>query len=268
MKPAADSMESAAVAIILGRQVYFRDMPKADLKPRLSRDGKLEITERGWRLAILAGGSRSYRLSQLDDQAGRPRLAYPWQPPVRLRLRARASAISTPGTWGFGLWNDPYGFSFGPGEHFPRLPTLPQAAWFFAASPRCYLSFRDDKPAQGFYAQVFRSQGFRPRLLEAALALPFAPKTSRKLLSSVILEEAAAVGPDPCQWHSYGIEWDSRRCLFSVDEVGILETPLSPRGPLGSSSGPTTSTRPSIPVVGLVGVWRPISSNNGWRSRT
>jgi hypothetical protein len=49
----------------------------------------------------------------------------------------------------------------------------------------------------------------------------------------VILEDAAGVGPDPCEWHSYGIEWTVGRCSFSVDSQTVLETPLSPRGPLG-----------------------------------
>ncbi len=208
-------------------------MSKLDLKPRLSRDGRLEATQRGWRLSISAGGARSYRLSQLDDQAGRPRGAYPWHPPLTLKLRARVAAASAPGTWGFGLWNDPYGFSWGPGERFPRLPALPQAAWFFAASPRCYLSFRDDKPARGFYAQVFNSQGFRPQLLKAAISLPLSPKTSRRILRNLILEDGAPIRIDPCEWHSYVIEWNASQSRFFVDGGSVLATPISPRAPLG-----------------------------------
>ncbi len=184
-------------------------------------------------MSIPAGGALSYRLSQLDDQAGRARRAYPWSPPLVVGLRARVSAASVPGTWGFGLWNDPYGFSWGPGERFPRLPALPQAAWFFAASPRCYLSFRDDKPCQGFYAQVFRSQGFGPQLLKAATLLPFSAKTSRKILRDFILEDSAQVQINPCEWHSYEIKWSASKCEFLVDRGLLLDTAISPRAPLG-----------------------------------
>ncbi len=209
------------------------DMPELRLKPRLSRDGGFEVTPRGWRLSIPAGDAWSYRLAQMDDQAGLPRSAYPWQPPISLSLRARASAESAPGTWGFGLWNDPYGFSWGPGERFPRLPALPQAAWFFAASPRCYLSFRDDKPARGFFAQVFSSRGPVSQVLKAAITLPLSPRTSRTILSRVILEDGAPIRSNPCDWHVYEIEWKAESCRFSVDGTTVLDARLSPPAPLG-----------------------------------
>lgn len=208
-------------------------MSKPNLKPRLSQDGRLGITSRGWRLSIPPGNAQSYRLAQLDDQLGLRRSAYPWRAPARLRLRARVSAEAASGTWGFGFWNDPYGFSLGAGERFQRLPTLPQAAWFFCASQRCFLSFRDDKPGKGFYAQVFRSSGFSANLVKAFITLPFAPRTSRRLLRSIISEDGAPVVPNPCEWHAYSIDWSASACIFSIDSSAILETPMSPRGPLG-----------------------------------
>lgn len=184
-------------------------------------------------MIIPPGDARTYRLAQLDDQAGKQRRDYPWQAPQNLRLRARASIVSGPGTWGFGLWNDPYGFSFGPGEFAPRLPALPQTAWFFAASPRCHLSFRDDKPASGFYAQIFRSRGFGLDLVRAALALPVAPRTARRLLREVILEDGAAVTADPREWHTYAVEWQATGCTCRVDGAAVLRTSISPKAPLG-----------------------------------
>lgn len=203
------------------------------LRPRLSRDGRLEGTLRGWRFSIPPGSAGSYRLSQLDDQAGRARRDYPWRPPQTLSLRARSSMVSGPGTWGFGFWNDPYGFSLGPGELLPRLPTLPQAAWFFAASPACYLSFRDDKPYAGFYAQVFSSGRFGPKLLQAALVLPVAPRTTRRIVRDLVAEDGAAAGVDPRDWHTYVIDWAATGCTFQVDSRTILEAAISPKGPLG-----------------------------------
>jgi hypothetical protein len=190
-------------------------------------------TAEGWRLGIPAGGSQHYRLSQLDDQAGVPRRAYPWRPPLGVSLRARVSSRSTPGTWGFGLWNDPYGFSFGPGDTFLRFPALPQAAWFFCASPKNYLSFRDDKPAHGFYAQVFQSPPFSTRVISAVMLLPFAPRTARRGLSRLIDEDSASIVSDPRQWHQYSIQWTTAHTAFGVDDVSVLETDLSPVAPLG-----------------------------------
>ncbi len=203
------------------------------LQPRHSREARLITTGKGWRLGIPAGGPTRYRVSQLDDQRGLARHSYLWQPPLTLNLLARVSSVSPPGTWGFGFWNDPYGFSFGPGDKFLRLPALPQAAWFFAASPRNYLSFRDDRPANGFLAQTFRSPRFHPSLIGAALAFPFAPTTTRKLLRQFIAEDAATVQVDPTQWHAYRLIWSDARCVFSVDGAVVLRTAITPTAPLG-----------------------------------
>jgi len=56
-------------------------------------------------------------------------------PPCTFSLHARLSGTDLPGTWGFGLWNDPFGLSLGFGGQAARLPALPQAAWFMHASP-------------------------------------------------------------------------------------------------------------------------------------
>lgn len=214
-------------------RVYCVRMNQPGLKPRLSRDGTLLTTERGWQLGIPAGGSGRYRLTQLDDQAGRPRRAYPWYPPLVLSLRARVSSSSLPGTWGFGFWNDPYGFSLGPGERFIRLPTLPQAVWFFSASPKSFLSIRDDRPGRGFMAQALCSSRFHPLLIPAGLALPLWPKTSRRLLSRVIKQDSAIIDAAPIHWHSYRLEWSAERAVFWVDEKLVLEAAVSPHPPLG-----------------------------------
>ncbi len=152
---------------------------------------------------------------------------------MRLDLKARVSQQAGPGTWGFGFWNDPYGFSCGPGESLPRLPALPQAAWFFGASPRCYLSFRDDKPGNGLYAQVLSGASFRPKLILAALELPFAPKRSRRILAEVIAEDGAAVTTDPRDWHKYQVDWKPSETSFEVDGIKVLMSSISPKAPLG-----------------------------------
>jgi hypothetical protein len=204
-----------------------------NLNPRLSRDGNLTKLPKGWRLAIPAGPASRYRLSQLDDHAAMPRHAYLWHPPLGLSLRARVSSASLPGTWGFGLWNDPYGFSFGPGDVFLRLPALPNAIWFFHSSERSYLSFRDDKPAQGFLAQAFHSPNFHPLLIPAGLILPFSRRRMRPLLRRVIEEDSVKLELNVTQWHEYRMAWNQERTKFWVDEELVLDSPVSPRPPLG-----------------------------------
>ncbi len=204
-----------------------------DLKPRLSRDGKITSTTRGWRLMIPSGPSGHYRLSQLDDHLGLPRHGYPWQTPLTMSLRARISSSEVPGTWGFGLWNDPFGFSFGPGEGYLHLPALPNTIWFFHASPKNFLSFRDDKPGQGFLAQVFHSPRFDTTLFPAGLLFPFSRKRSRRLLSNVISEDAINLKIDASEWHSYRLEWKATRSKFWVDDYPVFESSVSPAPPLG-----------------------------------
>ena len=162
-----------------------------------------------------------------------------------MQLEARVSHHYLPGTWGFGLWNDPYGFSFGPGNGFLRLPALPNAAWYFSSSPMSYLSFRDDLPGNGFLAQAFTSPRFDPQLIRAALTLPFAPRTARRILSRIIREDSIQLYDAPAsvngtkaagdvtQWNRYALDWTSGGTRFLVNDAPILDSLFSPRGQLG-----------------------------------
>jgi len=154
-----------------------------------------------------------------------------------LTLRARVSNGSIPGTWGFGLWNDPFGLSIGGGSELLRLPALPQSAWFFGASRRSYLSFRDDVPANGFFAQTLRSKPADGGLVGAAAALPFAPRTSRRLMRRFVEEDGAHVQPRPEMWHSYSVEWRDSGTEFRVDGELILQAQTAPKPPLGVIMG-------------------------------
>src|SRR3990172_12534231 len=172
------------------------------MNQRATRGANVTSTENGWRLGIQKGDSLHYRDAQLDDYSQLPRHKFPHRT-LSLSLRAKTSSSSIAGTWGFGLWNDPFGLSLGFGGSPFRLPALPNAAWFFHASPQNYLSFRDDGPAQGFLAQTFCSPRFDLRLISTALALPFAPKTERRLLGQVVTEASVCLDVDVIQWHSY-----------------------------------------------------------------
>lgn len=191
-----------------------------------------------WHLEIPAGPQGSYRLAQLDDYTTLPRQSFPYQPPLTLSLRARLSNPDIPGTWGFGLWNDPFSLSLGFGGGTRRFPALPNAAWFFYASPQNYLSFRDDLPARGFIAQTFQSPYLPvPLMALCAPALPLLlwPWMARKLrliFRRWIAEDSFTLEMDNTRWHSYTLEWRKEEVVFRIDDQ-TLQTRISPNAPLG-----------------------------------
>jgi hypothetical protein len=91
-------------------------MAYAQLNPRHTPNAHIEEISRDsahYRLSIPSGFSDSYRLAQLDDYAPFSRRRFPHRFPLSLSLSARTSSNSIAGTWGFGLWNDPFGLSLG-----------------------------------------------------------------------------------------------------------------------------------------------------------
>jgi hypothetical protein len=229
-------------------------MAYTKLIPRASPGAKVEdILQDGiqtYRLSIPVGKADRYRLAQVDDYTQTLRSRFPLRCPVRLSLSARVSSDSIPGTWGFGLWNDPFGLSLGFGGNPFRLPTLPNAVWFFGASKESYLSFQDPRAsttdlatnasrsaqrevANGFLAQTFRSPRFHPLMIPAGLALPFSRQKTRQLLGKVIGEDAIALSMDVTQWHRYRLDWREERVSFEVDDVQVFESAVSPNPPLG-----------------------------------
>ena len=115
-----------------------------------------------------------------------------------------------PGTWGFGVWNDPYRAAVGPGETFLNMLTLPNAAWFFSSSKESWLSFRDGAPGNGLLAQVFSSPSLPILPLAAAAGtFLFSRRRARRRLSRIIREEAAALTMDVTEWHDYRMDWRS-----------------------------------------------------------
>jgi hypothetical protein len=208
------------------------------LAPRQTDGSSVTSTGEGcWRLEIPAGPAGGYRLAQLDDYASLPRQEFPWHPPLHLHLKARASQAMIPGTWGFGLWNDPFSLSLGFGGS-RRFPALPEAAWFFFASPPNYLSLRDDLPAQGGLAATFQSKSMPPPLLAwGALGLPLLvipplARLLRRLGRRFVKQDAIALPVDSVEWHSYRMDWAADRVVFGVDEGIVWETRTSPAPPL------------------------------------
>lgn len=192
-----------------------------------------------WRLEIPVGPRRSYRLAQLDDYQGLARRNLLWKPPLQVYLRARLSANDLPGTWGFGLWNDPFSFSIGLGGMSRRFPALPNAAWFFYASPPNYLSFRDDLPAHGFLAATFASPKYPAWLLAlGSLGLPLAlvppmGRLIRRSVRTVVRQDAVRLALKPVEWHDYGLIWRESDVVFSINGEQVYTTQVTPAAPLG-----------------------------------
>ena len=217
------------------------DQPAAlQLKPTTTPGGEVrENGNGGWIFSIPAGEKGRYRLAQLDDYGAHPRRDFPWEAPLHLRLQARASSPDIPGTWGFGLWNNPFGMAIFTGTEVLRLPTLPNAAWFFFASPPNYLSLRDDLPAQGSLAAAFRSLRLPGVLLALGapalplLALPPAARLLRRLARRIVRQSAALMKHEVTAWHAYSLVWEHDRVVHAVDEETVCDTPWAPLGPLG-----------------------------------
>ena len=192
--------------------------------------------ESGWRMEV-AAGTGGYRCAQVDDYRALRRSQFTWRSPLRLSLRARASAHHLPGTWGFGFWNDPFSFSLGGAGR--RLPALPNAAWFFHASPPNYLALHDDHPADGFLAATFSSPRIPSLLLAAglpALPLMFIPPIAARLrrpAGLLVREDAVRLDCDVTAWHDYALEWRAGWVRFVVDGQECLETRTAPVGRLG-----------------------------------
>jgi hypothetical protein len=210
------------------------------LQPSLSRGATIQEAGPGtWRLSLPGGEADHYRLAQLDDYSRLPRRDFLRQPPLRLSLQARTSFENVPGTWGFGLWNDPFSMGRLSGTGLLRLPALPDTAWFFFASPPNYLSLRDDLPAQGGLAGTFSSPRWAGWLLPLGvlalplLALPPAARLLRRLARRIVRQDAVQLAVDPNQWHTYAMQWESEQVRCSVDGALVLKTAVTPRGRLG-----------------------------------
>jgi hypothetical protein len=119
------------------------------------------------------------------------------------------------------------------------FPVLPNAAWFFFASPENYLSIRNDHPSSGFLAAAFHSPSTSPLRLVPQLALvpllffhPWARRIRAKL-SQVIDEQSIQLGVDVTQWNYYRLNWRTNKVEFSINSEPVFVSPTSPSGPLG-----------------------------------
>ncbi len=200
------------------------------------RGGRVRPTlEGGWQLqpGLVTQG---YTNAQIDDYSGRPRRSYPWRPGVALTVRARFShpASMLRGTAGFGFWNAPFGDPDAP------WPALPQAVWFFLASPPTDLPLAPAGPGRGWFVSTLDAA--RPAAWSLAPLAPGVllanrwsrwrrrvwPWVQRRLGISFAPVNFSLTG-----WRTYTLLWGRDGCRAWVDGALVLTTPHTPHGPLG-----------------------------------
>jgi hypothetical protein len=203
--------------------------------------GSLSVKDSVLHMAIPAIHQGEYADAQIDDYAGRVRSAFPWTPPVRMEVRARSSLPATNregteilrGTAGFGFWNYPFSVR---GD----LLMLPEAIWFFYASPPSNMALVPGVPGWGWKAQIIHSM--RPGALLAAVPMALTTGWARvtghtdqagrwlKRLSGAC---EALVPVAMTDWHTYTLEWRKDRARFWVDDSEILRVLDPPTRQLG-----------------------------------
>jgi hypothetical protein len=212
--------------------------------------GTLDVGASGLRLALPEGAhAGAYSDAQIDDYGTLPPSRFPWRPPLHLEVRARASHPAHParemplerlenqqwlrGTAGFGFWNYPFSLT-------GAVLRLPEAIWFFAASPPSNMALAPGSPGWGWKAQVVHAH--RPGALLAALptaaAVAWARVSRREALAAQWVQRLSGASEEPLEadlreWHSYTIDWQPDWARFAVDGVEALAVANPPRGPLG-----------------------------------
>jgi hypothetical protein len=188
------------------------------------------------RCAIDPATKRQYSDAQITDYAGLSRRDYPWQPPLRLTVRAWASHSSAAlrGTAGFGFWNQPF-VPIG-----RELPRLPRAIWFFFGSPPNKMALAQGVPGWGWKAAALDATRPAGLLLAPLAPIGFAlmrvPALYRRLWpvgQRAIGVSEALLGVDLVEPHTYALEWRRDGAIFQVDGREVLRAPTAPRGPLG-----------------------------------
>ncbi|GAB4212737.1 MAG: hypothetical protein OHK0022_48970 [Roseiflexaceae bacterium] len=194
--------------------------------------GALALSGDGLRLWLPGARRQIYADAQIDDYSGLPRRSYPWRPPLRMRVRARASGPLL-GTAGFGFWNNPLAPLGG-------WPALPAALWFFHASPPSDMPLALGVPGRGW--KVAAIDTTTPEAFACApLALPVAlanniPALERRIwppIQRALRISEAPITPLAGTWREHTLEWYLDGARFLLDGVVVHECERVPAGPLG-----------------------------------
>jgi hypothetical protein len=241
-----------------------------ELDPRWVRTcpggGTLTLSDSTLRLALPQGAAAGrYSDAQIDDYTGLRLRQFLWRPPLRMEVRARAStalsaspipgerASGTPaaadfplpsrgrgsggevlrGTAGFGFWNYPLTLA-------GAAVRLPDAVWFFAASPPSNMELVPGMPGWGWKAQVVHAHRWGALVAgaPALAAILGARLTGRDQLAArwvgrVTGAREALLDVSLADWHDYALEWRPDLARFFVDGDEVLAAPDPPRGSLG-----------------------------------
>lgn len=208
-------------------------------------DGALRIVDSALRMELPSARRGRYSDAQIDDYGQKARSAFPWKPPIRMEVRARASHVAATasstiesaailrGTAGFGFWNYPFSVR---GD----VLMLPEAIWFFYASPPSNMSLVPAIPGWGWKAQVVHSMragaiaSVAPLAVTATWArLTGNPRPAQRWLQKLSGASEALLPYDLPSWHTYRLEWRATAAQFFVDDNPVLIVPHPPAHPLG-----------------------------------
>src|SRR2546421_9516225 len=181
------------------------------------------------RLAFASARQGHYTDAQIDDYGRLPRAKFPWKPPVRMEVRARSSlpaatltgtadqANMLRGTAGFGFWNYPFSVR---GD----ILMLPEAIWFFYASPPSNMALVPGVPGWGWKAQVVHSMRFTTltATIPTAFSVAWAKFTgvsrpAAKWMQKLSGAHESLLAVEMDSWHTYTLEWRHNEAQFWVD---------------------------------------------------
>jgi hypothetical protein len=236
--------------------------------------GSLEVADSVLHCSIPPTPAGRYANAQIDDYDGMGRERFRWRPPLRLEVRAHTSLPVHPvdagdgraregaaapmsgfvsprgerepggedasapqaflrGTMGFGFWNAPMTVARG------RL-RLPDAIWFFGASPPSNMRLMPGMPGRGWKAQVVHAHRVGALVYGAAAvgAVAWARLTGDERAAARLVRRATATSEilldtDASVWHDYALEWHVDEARFFVEGAEVLRASHPPHGPLG-----------------------------------
>src|SRR6266487_1462280 len=185
-------------------------------------DDFIESIDQHWVQTCVGPGS-------LSVSASLPRSSLPAATPT-----SNTSSVGIlRGTAGFGFWNYPFSIK---GDSL----MLPEAVWFFYASPPSNMALVPGVPGWGWKAQVVHS--LRPGALFAtvptALSAGWARVSGNSAAAGRWLRRLsgaceALISADMTEWHTYTLDWFKQKAIFSVDGVQVLNVLQPPARPLG-----------------------------------
>lgn len=186
-----------------------------------------------------------YTDAQIDDYTMLSKSSYPWRPPLTMTVRARSSLPAASihdttenkavlqGTAGFGFWNNPFSVQ-------GKFLTLPEAVWFFYASPPSNVALVPGVSGWGWKAQVIHTvrPGAIVNAIPASIDMAYRKITNKAQSASRWMQgmtgaQEALLTVNMTSWHTYKLKWEKNEAVFWVDKKRVLCVPHAPTRPLG-----------------------------------